>query len=475
MQAMNSPRALGTKSRAGRAFLVLAVAFPFIACGCAQFRGEPISASAGAASFDARTLDDPRLEEFIAGLGGGGAYTLDRLALTALYYHPNLEVSRSRFAAALAAVETARQIPNPQARLNFTAAPFSISPVVSFLIETFGKRGKRTEVAQELVQAAKEDITNATWLVRGGVRVAMLAVWGAERRTDFLRQRLQLQEQLVQLLERRFEEGEASALDVTRERINRNQVSLALGDGERLRAEAYARLAAATGVPAAALAGKTLSFDAFERAPSPRMDVPELRRTALTGRSDVQGLLAEYRAAEAGVRLEIANQFPNLIVAPGYNYSLGREEYLIAPAIAADLPIFNRNEGPIAEAEARRIGAAARFVSLQARITGAIDTAAVSYRQAGETVSTADALLTDARRRNDQISRSFEAGEADRPALVTAGIELVTAELSRFDAGMQQRQELGSLEDALQHPLIDPNAHIFVPMTNPLLTSVSQP
>jgi outer membrane protein TolC len=39
-----------------------------------------------------------------------------------------------------------------------------------------------------------------------------------------------LQDQLVQLLERRLAEGEASSLDVTRERINRNQASLALRD-----------------------------------------------------------------------------------------------------------------------------------------------------------------------------------------------------------------------------------------------------
>jgi cobalt-zinc-cadmium efflux system outer membrane protein len=475
ISSIEPARTLRASKRGTRLPLVPLALIAMLAAGCAAYRAEPISASAGADSIDARTLDDPRLEAFLASLEGGGAYTLDRLTLTALYYHPNLEVSRSRLAAAAAAVETARQIPNPQAILNFTTGPWSAAPIVNFLIETAGRRGIRTEAAREMVQAAREDIANAVWQVRGGVRTAMLALWGAESRAGFLKERLELQDQLVQLLERRFEEGEASALDVTRERINRNQASLALKEFERLRAEGLARLATAIGVPAGALEGVTLSFASFERPPVPLMDVPELRRTALTGRSDVQGLLAEYRAAETGLRLEIANQYPNLTVGPGYNYSIGRNAYFFTPGVIAALPVFNRNEGPIAEAEARRQGAVARFVALQARILGAIDTGETSYRAAGLTVETADALLADARRRNDQISRSFEAGDTDRPALVTAAIEVVAAEHSRFDARLQQRQELGSLEDALQHPLFDPDASLFVPLTNPRFTSVSQP
>jgi len=343
-------------------------------------------------------------------------------------------------------------------------SPVNISPAINFLIETFGRRGYRTAQAEALGDAARDDIMTAAWQVRGKVRTAMLDVWAAERRSGYLQQRSLLQDQLVQLLERRLEEGEASALEVTRERINRNQLSLALRDAERQDADARARLATAVGIPAQALEGEVLSFAAFDGEPSPFPANPsEMRRQALTTRTDVVALLAQYRAAESAVQLEFAKQYPNVTLGPGYTYEPGTGSYEFTVATAADLPLFNRNQGPIAEAEARRRGIAAELTSLQAQTIGAIDIALTNYRSATAAVETASALLAESNRRNDQVSRSLQAGETDRPTLVSAEIELAIAELSRFDAGVQQRQALGALEDALQRELFEPETKVLVP------------
>jgi hypothetical protein len=69
--------------------------------------------------------------------------------------------------------------------------------------------------------------------------------------------------------------------------------------------------------------------------------------------------------------------------------------------------------------------------------------------------------------RLDQIMQQFQAGDADRPTLVLAEIELSTTEIGSVEAGVQQRQALAALEDALQHPLFEPNIN-FVPDEIPL-------
>jgi hypothetical protein len=46
----------------------------------------------------------------------------------------------------------------------------------------------------------------------------------------------------------------------------------------------------------------------------------------------------------------------------------------------------------------------------------------------------------------------FEAGEIDRPALLSVQIERIAAEESKLDVTVQQRQALAAVEDALQHP-----------------------
>ena len=171
----------------------------------------------------------------------------------------------------------------------------------------------------------------------------------------------------------------------------------------------------------------------------------------------------------SAVALEVANQYPNITLSPGYGYDAGQNAYLLLPA--ADLPVFNQNQGPIAQARARREIAAARFTALQTRIIDAVDGAAASYRAATQALATAEALSAGEEQRRRRVMRSFTAGEVDRPTLLIAQTEDMAAEQSRFDALVQQRQALGALEDALQHPLYEPSATFSAPQTNPRLPS----
>jgi cobalt-zinc-cadmium efflux system outer membrane protein len=158
---------------------------------------------------------------------------------------------------------------------------------------------------------------------------------------------------------------------------------------------------------------------------------------------------------------------------PGYEYSQGQNLFLLLPA--ADLPIFNQNQGPIAEAVARREEVAARFTSLQTQIIDAIDGAYASYRAADRALGTANRLLADEQDRERLILQAFEAGQIDRPALVTARIERLAAQQSQFDATVQQRQALGALEDALQRSFFAPTAALPVLQTNPRRHSEPSP
>ena len=470
---------------------ILATFIGLVLMGCASYKPAPISPAQNAEAIQARSLADPRLRTFIAAAGASGGrpdaadtmhsdddWDLTTLTLAALYYHPNLDLARARFAEARAGVTTAHQIPNPS--LSFEelsyrpsvsgSSAWTIAPVINFLIETFGKRGHRTREAQALLGAAHADLMTVSWEVRAGVRDALMNLWAAQRRLALAQQRLDLQDQLVSLLEHRFAAGAASALDIARERTTRNQVSLALRDAERQIVLARTHLAEAIGIPLAALDNVKLSFAALDRPEQPAADAGsgELRRTAVINRSDVQALLAQYAAAESALALQIANQYPNVTLSAGYGYDTGQHKYMLFPA--ADLPIFNQNQGPIGEAMARRDAVAARFTGLQTQVIDAVDGASAEYQAATRTLASADALLADEQDRERRTSRWFQAGEADRPTLLAAQLERIAAEQSRFDALVQQRQALGAVEDALQHPFYGP-AMPASPDTNPRVGS----
>ena len=450
-------------------------------CGCVAYHPKPLSAADNARALESRSLQDPRLQQFVAAAlssddqpATGWRWHLATLTLAALYYHPDIQVAQARFAGAQAAVITARQPHNPVLHLGTAiataavagaipaaAAPITIGPVLDFILETAGKREARTERAKRLADAARWEIGTAAWQVRGHVRDALLDLWSAEHRMALTRRQLALQEELVSLLQDRLAAGAVAASEVAQERIRRAQGVLAVAELDRAAADARVRLAAAIGMPVSGLDGARLGMQSFDAPPAVSAPRPDWRRAALTGRSDVQSSLADYEAAQDAVKLAVAGQYPDLTLGPGYNYDLGVNRYMLD--ISATLPILQQEQGPIAEALARRREAAAAFTKTQAQAIAAIDAAEADYRSSARAVTAGDSVLADERRSARQVASAFRAGDADRPALVSSQLVIVAAELARFDAVVRQRRALGALEDALQRPLFEPDTMLSLP------------
>jgi outer membrane protein TolC len=443
--------------------LALVACMLTLAC-CASYHARPLSAEATARALEARSLADSRLAAFIGAAAGPRAaaapWDLASLTLAALYFHPDLDVARTQVALARAGLEQARQRPNPSLSfedLSFTTGSpvqYTIVPLINFLIETGGKREARTREAQAQVDAARLRVLSQSWEVRAWVRAALLDLWSGEQRRALLQQGLALQEELTDLLDHRLTAGETSSLEVARERTRRDQALLALLEADSQIEAARGRLAAAVGVPRAALDGVTITLTSFDSVPAPApADEGALRRAALTSRSDVQELLAQYAAAEAALALAIAGARPDLTLSPGYSFDSVQNRYLLIPSL--ELPV-NGNHGAIAVARARREEAAALFNALQARIVAAVDDAQATYRAADRELATAENLLTGENEREQQTGRAFGAGAIDRPGWVAVQLERNAAAQARLDALVRQRSALGSLEDALQRPLLGP-------------------
>jgi outer membrane protein, heavy metal efflux system len=454
-----------------------------LASSCVRDQPVPLSPVVSAAALESRSLSDPRLREFVLAATRPDApadaairWDLASLTAAALYYHPDIALAEAKLAAARAAVITAKQTPNPV--LNLTnivgqsvvpggipagAAPLTIGPAIDLMVDTFGRKEARTAEAERLEQAARWDLASAAWQVRSRVRAALLALWAAERRMALTRQRLALQNQLVELLEHRQAAGEVSSLDVSRERVNRAQIILAQHDLDLAVAEAHVRLAIAIGVPDHTLDGIGLVTGVFDNPPGlgGRADSSLWRREALTRRTDIQAGLAAYAASEATLKLAVAGQYPDLSLSPGYSYQYGINQYQLN--VLSTLPIFNQNQGAIAEASAKRQEAAASFIALQAQVIGEIDQSTVAYRKSTQTLASANALQADERHRAEAMEKSFAAGQADRPTLVSTQMEAAVTALANFDALLQQREALGSLEDALERPLYGPEILLALP------------
>jgi cobalt-zinc-cadmium efflux system outer membrane protein len=209
-------------------------------------------------------------------------------------------------------------------------------------------------------------------------------------------------------------------------------------------------VARALGLPVDAI--RNLELDRDSLAPAePAGDLAEARRAALTHRADLMAALADYAASESRLRLEVAKQYPDLHLGPGYEFDQGQDKWSIG--VGLELPLLNQDQGPIAEAEAGRREAAARFEALQARILGEIESAEAAWRAARERMTRVEALQAAARSRLAEADRSFAAGAIGRLDREAAALEAADAALRAVEARTSLRLAAGGLEDALQRPL----------------------
>ncbi len=437
--------------------------------GCARFQPAPLSASQSADAFEERSLADPGLRQFLEkNLGRELSpwppreWDFPMLTLAALYFHPSLEVARADWRVAQAGEITAGQRPNPAVAVTPEFVSNAARGVPAWVatidfdipIETAGKRGHRLARARQFSEAARFNIAAAAWKVRSDLRSSLLDYGTARRRETLLQNQQTIQQQLIRRLESRLAAGAVSRTEILPFQVLLNRTVLDLGEARRQAAEARARVATAAGLPLSALAAVELRAD-FPAATD--LTSQELRRQALQSRADVLSALADYAATQSALQLEIAKQYPDVHLGPGYQYDQGDHKWALGLAI--ELPVLNHNEGPVAEALARRSATAARFTELQARIIGELDRALAGYRAAQEQLARADALLGVVRSQQQSVENQFQAGAADQVDVLNAQLDASTAALTQLEAQVRAQQAVGALEEAVQQPFQMP-AHL---------------
>ena len=433
---------------------------------CATYHARPIHAPDLETAYRARTLDDAQLRSFVeVGVGTAlatwppRALDLKTLTFIGYYYSADLEVARAQLAVAEAGIRAAGARANPELIGN---AGYNRNPeshveyglTAAFTFETAGKRGYRILRAERQADAARIGLSEAGWTLRSRIRAAFVNHLLAIQRLDVLQSDQAIRGEIVEIFDRRLAVGEAARpeLDVYRVDLITTDAAVRAATGDV--AQTRAVLANAVGVPLAALQDVPVEPPTFEAPPAEAaLPIRTLQRAGVLHRADLQRSLADYAAADAALRWELARQYPDVVLSPGYIFEEGFARYVLAAALQP-VALFHRNQGPIAVAEAQRLEAASRFEAVQAQAIGEMERALVQYHAALEEWREAnDRLIGVQRDREDAARRALEAGEGDRLSLATVRLQTATAARVRLDALARVQSALGALEDAMQQPL----------------------
>ncbi|HVU39368.1 MAG TPA: TolC family protein, partial [Opitutales bacterium] len=438
-----------------------------LAGGCQHYVDRPLAPDQTAAQLLSRTLTSPDLQKFLQQNTGRDfaewppkAWDFDTLNWVAFYYNPSLEVARAQWAGAQGGIVTGAQRPNPT--INFspgydfnpaagTISPWFLGGSFDLPIETAGKREKRIGQAQWTAEAARQSIFAAAWQVRADLRAALIELGSAQDRAQLIHAQVAAQQRIVDLLEQRFNAGAATADEVSLARLALIKAQTDASATDRALVLARTHLSAALGVTAGALEGQNFAVAsmASTRSFTPA-ELAAARAVSLQTRADILAALANYQASQAALQLEIAKQYPDLHLGSGYLYDLGENKWNLSLGI--ELPIFNHNQGPIAEAEAARRVAAAQLLAAQARVIAQIDAAAAVNAAAAGTVDGLQKIDAELHQHLDRVRAQADAGAVDQLEYQTAQLDLGASRLALLDAQTQAAAAAGQLEDALQVP-----------------------
>ena len=440
-----------------------ALVFGFLLlAGCAprRYQASPIVANATASQFESRSLADGGLRSYLEKNLNPPlpswplkAWNLQTLSLAALYFNPGVDVARARVATSSAAITTANERPNPT--FDFVPGvptPYLLTQDFLFVIETAGKRGRRLEIAKNLDQASRFDLADSAWTVLMGTRLALLNYLLASRNLELLQSEEKVRQDQVAILEQILSAGEITRVDVDLSRIELSKTQVAIRTAAGQLAEAKAALAAAIGIPMAGLAGAEFSWPDLDTPPPvDSLSAGQVQRDAVINRLDIRRSLAQYAAAEAALRLEIAKQYPNFNIGPGYTYEERNSFFTLG--FSTSLPILNRNQGPIAEAEGHRREAAAAFRQTQAQVIAKSERALALFTSALGEVAEAESLYRLQEKQLQIVQEAIRAGAENRLSLDGVQIQVAALARAKLDALGRAQRALGDLEDAMQRPL----------------------
>jgi len=435
--------------------------------GCSHQSVSPAPGMMSLTQFNARRLDNADLKKFMWDAGAlhegeslPAWWGFKSLYWAALYYNPSLAEARAQIEAAKAVEVTAGQSPNPTITLapgrdtTTTPAAWLLDVGFSIPIETNGKRELRKAIALAQTLSAQSQLVSKAWDVRSAVLNSLLDYDIASetlKRTETLEK---TQAAITAEYNERLSQGQLPTANASQAQISYQQSHLQLEQARTDLKQAEVKLAGAIGVPLTALEAVHIG-DKVPPVNEALLLDKKLRRAALASHPLLVGALADYRAAHEALQLEVAKRVPDIDLGPGYEWNSVQGEK-ITLGITLILPIMNDNEGPIAEATAKRLQAARHFDTLQAAVINSIEQATILRHSARRELAAAKEIVDLQHTKQTRLESMIQRNQAGTLPLLYAESEVQTAQVSELVAKAKLLKASAALEDALRMPLFGP-------------------
>ena len=382
----------------------------------------------------------------------------------ALFLKQNLDLLTAKYGieSAKGMQITARLFPNPVLTVGTLSATTSgqtidrtgqIATQVQQLFEMAGKRGYRIESAGFGTQSVEANFEDALRQLSFTVKDAYYRVQLAQRRLALAEENRDRFTRILEVNSIRFKKGYIAEVDLIRIRLQivdfQSQVIQSIQEGDTARADLRVLLNL---LPSTEL---MLTTELDYRPIDP--DIITLRRLALDSRPDIRAKRLAQAQRAADLKLARAYAIPDLTVGGGYAVQGPRgpdNQQQIILNFGIPLPLFNRNQGGITQAEVAVQAADADLRKTVVQVESQVDVAYRILIQSKRLVEAYRAgVLDDARATLTIVERAYERGGATILDLLDAARTSRTIQQNYIETLFNYQRNVFQLESAVGREL----------------------
>jgi cobalt-zinc-cadmium efflux system outer membrane protein len=287
-------------------------------------------------------------------------------------------------------------------------------------LELFGRRARRTEVAERKLDATRESVADRERLLTGEVGTRFGETLAAVRNLNFVEQLLQINRDFLKLMQDRVREGSTASLDADEVRVEVGRIDALRIDYQTKAEVALLRLKEVTGIQPDEILRLRGSLDQ----PKISLDRNQLLQIALAHRPDLAAQRANEAVAVAELRQQQAEAKPDATVSASYerpnsgfsqraydaagNLSPIRQTFnYVVAGIEIALPAFNRNQGAIAADAAAVDAARSRIAAAGLAVRSEVAQNQVRYQGAQARVAAYGSSVREQASRNLEVVRQI--------------------------------------------------------------------
>jgi len=448
------------------------MAFYLSGCNFISYETKPIANQQVIEKITAKEPEDPRFKEFLKIQGFKEdslpikEWGLNELMLCALFFNPRIEIAKKEWDVAkiqemIAPIKAPSSVGFESGRQTTGVKENSRDAFgLSFttLFETADKAKIREERARNQSLIKRLELRKLAWDIKTDLTLNYHRYHQLLLNLQIIRSEIKLQNEILNMLKKRKSLGLSSSIDSNFNQIELNKNIQKLNEEQYQLNETKSKLASILGISAEKLNTMRIaninmdqSIEIFSKTLDDETKQRDVINLGLFNRIDLRIALAKYAVSESQLKLNVANQYPDIRFSPAYIFDYGSSKWLLG--VTSLIPTVEKNKNLVEEAKKLRDIESLQVEKIQTSIINELAKLRDNYTNAKDMVRKDTEDLSAANALENSIESKFNQGEIDRIELTQQ--KLITMQYKRrFYTNKITLMKIGfDFEALLQEPL----------------------